>query len=130
MDAQKLRKIIAPIVEAEVRRVLPRLIKESLGGMMLKNMIPQRQTLRESVETEEEVTPRRVPRTRNQLAEMLGYDPQSMGLRVAGVPSAKIPSTGPDGERFDTNRVSPTLKKALTRDYSALMKALEAKKNG
>ena len=59
---------------------------------------------------------------RAQMAEMLGY-----GDGVA-TPQNMIPNVGPDGEPINVNIEGTAVGDALTRDYSQLMKTINAKK--
>lgn len=59
---------------------------------------------------------------RAQMAEMLGY-----GDGVA-TPQNMTPNVGPDGEPMNVNLEGTAVGEALTRDYSGLMKAINAKK--
>jgi hypothetical protein len=59
---------------------------------------------------------------RAQMAEMIGY---GNGVATA---QTMAPMTGPDGEPINTNIEGTAVGDALTRDYSALMKTINAKK--
>jgi hypothetical protein len=105
MDKQLLKAYIRTIVEEEVERVLPKILGEAVTQIKqlseTKNIQPQ--TKKSSID-------------RSRLAEMMGitYDGETLRATTGNMP---LPENTP-------RDVDPDVVKAVTKDYSALMKKM------
>jgi hypothetical protein len=107
MDKQLLKAYIRTIVEEEVSRILPQMLSEAVS---------------EIKQLKENVTPpsRTAPKIdRSKLAELMGVTYDGNTLRAT---TNNLPSRLPDNVPANAD---PEVVKAITKDYSALMKALK-----
>lgn len=108
MDRQLLKAYIRTIVEEEVTRILPQMLSEAVS---------QVKQLKESVSP---VPTKNAPKfDRNRLSELMGvsYDGHTIQATTNNLPSRLPDNAPPDAD--------PEVVKAITRDYSAMMKALK-----
>jgi hypothetical protein len=107
MDKQLLKAYIRTIVEEEVTRILPQMLSEAVS---------QVKQLKENVTEPTKTTPK-IDRSR--LAELMGVTYDGSTLRAT---TNNLPSRLPDNTPADAD---PEVVKAITKDYSAMMKALK-----
>jgi hypothetical protein len=112
MDKKLLKAYIRTIVEEEVERLLPKMLSEAV------HEIKAAQGASKSVVTESA----KPPIDRKRLAELMGIDYNresgTLSATTAGLPNAGLPMNV-------SADVDPGVRDALTRDYSALMKAMK-----
>lgn len=103
MDRQLLKAYIRTIVEEEVQRILPELLSEAVTQVkkLSENSQPQVKSQKPSLD-------------RRRLAELIGYDGETLVANTSGVP---LPENAPKD-------VDPEVVKAVTKDYSAMMKKM------
>jgi hypothetical protein len=104
MDKQLLKAYIRTIVEDEVKRVLPEMLSEA---------VQQVKQLSES-NTSQPTKSSKPAFDRKRLAELIGYDGETLVANTSAVP---LPANAPTD-------VDPEVIKAVTKDYSAVMKKL------
>jgi len=104
MDKQLLKAYIRTIVEDEVKRVLPEMLSEA---------VQQVKQLSES-NTSQPTKSSKPAFDRKRLAELIGYDGETL---VANTNTVPLPTNAP-------RDVDPEVIKAVTKDYSALMKKM------
>jgi hypothetical protein len=108
MDKQLLKAYIRTVVEDEVKRVLPEVLSEAIGEIkkLQENTVVKPTTN----------LPQRPKLDRSRLAEMMGlsYDGQTLSATTNNLP---IPENVPPD-------VDPDVMKAVTKDYSAMMKKM------
>lgn len=106
MDKQLLKAYIRTIVEEEVQRILPKMMSEAVSE------IKQMKQIQETTTT----TSKKPAVDRSKLAEMMGlqYDGQTLMATTNNMP---LPENVP-------RDVDPEVVKAVTKDYSAVMKKL------
>lgn len=111
MDKQLLKAYIRTIVEEEVQRILPQLLQEAVSE------IKQLQETNVS-RTSSSNTPQKQKIDRSKLAQMMGisYDGQTLRATTNGM-AVPLPENAP-------RDVDPEIVKAVTKDYSALMKKM------
>ena len=106
MDKQLLKAYIRTIVEEEVERVLPKLLGEAVAEVkqLSENRSTPPQAKKPSID-------------RGRLAELMGvtYDGETLKATTNSIP---LPENAP-------RDVDPEVVKAVTRDYSQLMKAMK-----
>ena len=108
MDKQLLKAYIKTIVEDEVKKILPEMLAEAVTE--IKQLKESKQTV---------VTKQSKPSIdRNRLAELMGisYDGETL---MANTKSMAVPL--PENAPRD---VDPEVVKAVTKDYSAMMKKM------
>lgn len=108
MDKQLLKAYIKTIVEDEVKKILPEMLAEAVTE--IKQLKESKQTV---------VTKQSKPSIdRNRLAELMGisYDGETL---MANTKSMVVPL--PENAPKD---VDPEIVKAVTKDYSAMMKKM------
>jgi hypothetical protein len=110
MDKQLLKAYIKTIVEDEVKKVLPELLSEAISE--IKNI----KNLQEN--TQPNAVMKKPTFDRSKLAEMMGLQYENNTLLAT---TNSMPSPLPENIPRD---VDPEVVKAVTRDYSALMKKL------
>jgi hypothetical protein len=106
MDKKLLKAYIRTIVEEEVERILPKMIKEQIESAADTKMVS-------------ESTTKKAPISKQDLASLLGItrDGDTLRATTSGIKQAhNLPSNVPD-----------YIESAITRDYSALMKAMNKK---
>lgn len=103
MDKQLLKAYIRTIVEEEVQRILPQMLSEAVN-----------QVKKLSENTQPTSLPSKKSIDRKRLAELIGYDGDTINATTAAVP---LPANAP-------RDVDPEVIKAVTKDYSAVMKKL------
>jgi len=103
MDKQLLKAYIRTIVEEEVQRVLPKLLNEAVAEIKQLSETKTNQPARSKID-------------RSRLAEMMGitYDGETLHATTNKAP---LPENVP-------RDVDPDVVKAVTKDYSALMKKM------
>lgn len=107
MDKQLLKAYIRTIVEEEVKRLLPEMLAEAVSEIkQLSEQKPAVQSKKPSID-------------RNRLAELMGvsYDGQTLRATTNNM-GTPLPENMP-------RDVDPEVVKAVTRDYSQLMKAMK-----
>lgn len=107
MDKQLLKAYIRTIVEEEVKRLLPEMLAEAVSEIkQLSEQKPSTQPKKPSID-------------RNRLAELMGvtYDGQTLRASTNNM-TVPLPENAP-------RDVDPEVLKAVTRDYSQLMKAMK-----
>ncbi len=108
MDKKLLKAYIRTIVEEEVERILPKMIKEQIQSVAGAQVVS------------ESATPtKKASVSKQDLASLLGItrDGDTLRATTAGVRQThNLPSNVPD-----------YIESAITRDYSALMKAMNKK---
>lgn len=110
MDKKLLKAYIRTIVEEEVERILPKMIKEQFQLAADSNLVSESTTKKGAT---------KAPFSRNELASLLGISREGDTLRAttSGIrENHNIPANVPD-----------YVEDAITRDYSALMKAMNKK---
>jgi hypothetical protein len=110
MDKKLLKAYIRTIVEEEVERILPKMIKEQIESVVDTNA---------NTKMVSESTTKKAPISKQDLASLLGItrDGDTLRATTSGVKQAhNLPSNVPD-----------YIESAITRDYSALMKAMNKK---
>lgn len=107
MDKQLLKAYIRTIVEEEIQRVVPQMLSEAVSE------IKKIKQLQENTGTS---LPSKPKIERSRLAEMMGmtYDGETLNATTRAVP---LPENAP-------RDVDPEVIKAVTKDYSAVMKKL------
>ena len=110
MDKQLLKAYIRTIVEEEVQRILPNILGEAVSE--IKRMQP----LKESATSTNNSSKSKPVLDRARLAEMMGitYDGETLRTTTNNMP---LPENIP-------RDVDPEVVKAVTKDYSALMKKM------
>lgn len=108
MDKQLLKAYIRTIVEDEVQRLVPKIIKEHIKSTEDSRLV-----------NEATAAPTKPRPSKNDLASMLGITRDGDTIRastggLASTPQINIPDTAPD-----------YLKNALTKDYSAMLKTID-----
>lgn len=123
MDKQLLKAYIRTIVEEEVKKILPEMLAEAVAEVKKINKI------NESTAT---ATPNKPKVDRKRLAELMGidYDRDSGTVRATteGLSSAgTLTALDAAGNRVQVpeSSVAPEVRAALTRDYSAVLKAMK-----
>jgi hypothetical protein len=108
MDKQLLKAYIRTIVEEEVTRILPQMLSEAVSEIkQLKENAPPTAT-------------KNAPKLdRSKLAELMGVTYDGNTLRAT---TNNLPSRLPENTPADAD---PEVVKAITKDYSAVMKALK-----
>lgn len=112
MDKQLLKAYIKTIVEDEVKRVLPELLAEAVSEIKQlsenKRPTPPSQPQKKST------------LDRGRLAELMGmtYDGETLRATSTDSLSSRLPENAP-------RDADPEVVKAITRDYSQLMKAMK-----
>lgn len=103
MDKQLLKAYIRTIVEEEVQRILPQMLSEAVNQVkkISENAQPQTKSQKTSFD-------------RKRLAELIGYDGETLIAHTGAVP---LPENAP-------RDVDPEVVKAVTKDYSAMMKKM------
>jgi hypothetical protein len=103
MDKQLLKAYIRTIVEEEVQRILPQMLSEAVTQVkkLSENTQPQTKT-------------QKPPIDRRRLAELIGYDGDTLIANTSAIP---LPENAP-------RDVDPEIINAVTKDYSAVMKKL------
>ena len=106
MDKQLLKAYIRTIVEEEVTRILPQMLSEAVSQVK---------------QLKENVTPtKNAPKfDRNRLSELMGVSYDGHTIQAT---TNNLPSRLPDNAPADAD---PEVVKAITKDYSAIMKALK-----
>ncbi len=107
MDKQLLKAYIRTIVEEEVTRILPQMLSEA------ESQVKQ---LKESAPQSTKAAPKF---DRSKLAELMGVTYDGNTLRAT---TNNLPSRLPENTPADAD---PEVVKAITKDYSAVMKALK-----
>jgi len=107
MDKQLLKAYIRTIVEEEVSRILPQMLSEAVSEI---------KQLKENVTQPTRTTPKI---DRSKLAELMGVSYDGHTIQAT---TNNLPSRLPDNTPADAD---PEVVKAITRDYSAMMKALK-----
>jgi hypothetical protein len=112
MDKQLLKAYIRTIVEEEVQRILPNILGEAVSE--IKRMQP----LKESATSTNNSSKSKPVLDRARLAEMMGitYDGNTLTATTNSMPVPLPANVPPD--------VDPNVIKAVTKDYSALMKKM------
>lgn len=105
MDKQLLKAYIRTIVEEEVQRILPEMLSEAVTQVKRLSENTQSQT---KLAAKPAIDKRR-------LAELIGYDGETIVAHTGAVP---LPANAP-------RDVDPEVVNAVTKDYSAMMKALK-----
>ena len=103
MDKQLLKAYIRTIVEEEVERILPKMLSEAVSEV--KRI------------TENTTSPSKVQKPsldRKRLAQMIGYDGDTMTATTSAIP---LPENAP-------RDVDEKVVQAVTKDYSVMMKKL------
>ena len=112
MKSNQLKKIIQRLVAEEV--------KKQIGEIFISEIKSKKSTpIQESVKTEEVPTLGGKTFTSNDMASLLGYDdmkPNGGGMTNQGV--AEI------AQKAGVAQVDPDVQKAVTKDYSELMKKM------
>jgi hypothetical protein len=112
MDKQLLKAYIRTIVEEEVERLLPKMLSEAVQE------IKAAQGTSKSAITES----KKPAVDKKRLAELMGLDYSresgTLSATTVGLPNAGLPTSV-------SADVDPGVREALTRDYSALMKAMK-----
>lgn len=111
MDKKLLKAYIRTIVEEEVERVLPKMLKEQLQGIDGNNLVSESTT--RSGTTKQSIS-------RNELASLLGISRDGDTLRAT--------TSGLRENHSIPGNVPNYVEDAITRDYSALMKAMNKKR--
>jgi hypothetical protein len=103
MDKQLLKAYIRTIVEEEVQRILPQMLSEAVNQVkkLSENAQPSTKTQKPSID-------------RRRLAELIGYDGETLIANTGAVP---LPANAP-------RDVDPEIINAVTKDYSTVMKKL------
>lgn len=107
MDKQLLKAYIKTIVEDEVKKILPELLAEAVSE------------IKQLSETKNSTAQSKKPSIdRGRLAEMMGisYDGQTLRATTNGM-AVPLPENAP-------RDADPEVVKAVTKDYSALMKKM------
>ena len=106
MDRQLLKAYIRTIVEEEVTRILPQMLSEAVSQVkQLKESAP---------------STKNAPKfDRNRLSELMGVSYDGHTIQAT---TNNLPSRLPDNAPADAD---PEVVKAITRDYSAMMKAMK-----
>jgi hypothetical protein len=107
MDRQLLKAYIRTIVEEEVSRILPQMLSEAVSEI---------KQLKENVTEPTRTAPKL---DRSKLAELMGVTYDGSTLRAT---TNNLPSRLPDNIPANAD---PEVVKAITRDYSAMMKAMK-----
>lgn len=107
MDKQLLKAYIRTIVEEEVKRLLPEMLAEAVSE--IKQLSETRQPVAQ---------PKKPTIDRGRLAELMGisYDGETVRATTSNM-AVPLPENAP-------RDVDPEVVKAVTRDYSQLMKAM------
>lgn len=107
MDKQLLKAYIRTIVEEEVKRLLPEMLAEAVSE--IKQLSETRQPTTQ---------PKKPAIDRNRLAELMGvsYDGQTLRATTNNM-AVPLPENTPSD-------ADPEVIKAVTKDYSALMKKM------
>lgn len=103
MDKQLLKAYIRTIVEEEVQRILPKMLSEAVTQVKKISENAQIQSNQKKGSFD-----------KKRLAELIGYDGETLVANTNAVP---LPENAP-------RDVDPNVIKAVTRDYSALMKKM------
>jgi hypothetical protein len=110
MDKQLLKAYIRTIVEDEVSRILPQMLSEAVSEVkqLKENAPPTTSPSRNAPKID-----------RGRLAELMNisYDGHTLQATTSNMPSRLPENTPKDAD--------PEVVKAITKDYSALMKALK-----
>lgn len=107
MDKQLLKAYIRTIVEEEVQRILPKMLTEAVSEIKQLKQIQETTT-----------TSKKPSIDRSRLAQMMGitYDGETLKATTNGM-AVPLPENAP-------RDADPEVVKAVTRDYSAVMKKL------
>lgn len=103
MDKQLLKAYIRTIVEEEVERILPKMLSEAVNEV---------KRITENTSTPSKV--QKQPFDKRRLAQMIGYDGETITATTAAIP---LPENAP-------RDVDEKIVEAVTKDYSAMMKKL------
>lgn len=103
MDRQLLKAYIRTIVEEEVQRILPQILSEAVNEVkkISENTTSQTKSQKPSLD-------------RKRLAELIGYDGNTLVANTSAVP---LPENAPTD-------VPEEIVNAVTKDYSQMMKKL------
>lgn len=109
MDKQLLKAYIKTIVEDEVKRILPEVLSEAVGEI---------KKLQENSAPKGAAQPAKSKMDRSRLAELMGISYDGETLRAtANNMTIPLPENAP-------RDADPEVIKAVTKDYSALMKKM------
>ena len=103
MDKQLFKAYVRTIVEEEVQRILPQLLSEAVDQVkkISENSQPQIKSQKPALD-------------RKRLAELIGYDGETLIAHTGAVP---LPENAPTD-------VDPDVITAVTKDYSTMMKKM------
>lgn len=111
MDKQLLKAYIKTIVEDEVKRMLPELLAEAVSEI---------KQLSENKSSTTSAQQKKPTVDRNKLAELMGikYDGETLRATSTDTVGSRLPENAP-------RDADPEVIKAITRDYSQIMKAMK-----
>jgi hypothetical protein len=147
MKKDELMKIIEAVVRNEIKKQLPTLIRQQLLEGLSAQSAPKPQP---KVVRSESVQPKPQPKPQNDfkklfpknpalaaiLSETTGHGPsQATGpiaytensLIMESAGNVPLTTTTPSGESVDPSEIPDFVKTALTKDYTALLKAVDKK---
>ena len=142
MKKKELIEIIRFAVRAEVKELMPKIIKECIGKSTTKKVRPAKSVSTDPVELTKQIlksqptTEAEIPQyTKNQalneaLAATAGGIPHEGSRVMAGTPSVEPSTTDFQGNEVDVSQLRDDVASALTKDYSQLMNAIDKKKGG
>jgi hypothetical protein len=116
MTKKDLVKIIREVVKREVKSV----IKEELNTAM--TLLEQKQEEPKSMSLNEALNQTKQANTQDEFAPYPEISKDTLRAKFAGLQGGSVPQTDINNRPVDTSRLDPTLSKALTRDYSELVK--------
>jgi len=116
MTKKDLVKIIREVVRKEVKSV----IKEELNSAM--TLLESKAAAPKGLSLNEALNQTKIENKQGEFDAYPEIDPNSLRAKFAGMQGGAAPQTDINNRPVDTSRLDPALNKALSRDYSALVK--------
>tara|TARA_B100000767_G_C19309246_1_gene346856 strand:- start:55 stop:402 length:348 start_codon:yes stop_codon:yes gene_type:complete len=113
MTKKDLVRIIREVVRKEVKSVIKEELNSAMTLLENKAKAPKSMSLNEAINQ---------TKKQDEFAPYPEIDANSLRSQFAGLQGGATPQTDINNRPVDTNRLDPALNKALTRNYSDLVK--------
>jgi|TARA_R110000765_G_scaffold173681_1_gene278385 hypothetical protein len=113
MTKKDLVRIIREVVRKEVKSVIKEELNSAMTLLENKTKAPKSMSLNEAINQTQK---------QNEFAPYPEIGKDELRAKFSGMQGGAIPQTDINNRPIDTNRLDPALSKALTRNYSDLVK--------